>query len=110
MPAAAAAAPKYSVLIVQAIAALKERGGSSLPAIVKYVCLRYMHPEFEITSLFRYVAANNKLTGNYKQVHSSAIKHLKPTCCLPLFRPISLLASSSLPPSRKASPRALSSR
>ena len=38
MPAAAAAAPKYSVLIVQAIAALKERGGSSLPAIVKCGC------------------------------------------------------------------------
>ena len=36
MPAAAAAAPKYSVLIVQAIAALKERSGSSVQAIVKY--------------------------------------------------------------------------
>ena len=35
MPAAAAAAPKYSVLIVQAIAALKERSGSSVQAIVK---------------------------------------------------------------------------
>jgi hypothetical protein len=112
MPAAAAAAPKYSVLIVQAIAALKERNGSSLPAIVKYVCLRNMHQEFEITRLFRYVAANNKLTGNYKQVRSSAFKHLKPTCRLPspLFHPNSLVASSSLPPSRKASPRALSLR
>jgi hypothetical protein len=35
MPAAAAAAPKYSVLIAQAIAALKERSGSSTQAIVK---------------------------------------------------------------------------
>jgi hypothetical protein len=40
MPAAAAAAPKYAVLIVQAIAALKERNGSSLPAIVKYAAAK----------------------------------------------------------------------
>jgi hypothetical protein len=37
-PKAPAAHPKYSVMIAAAITALKDRTGSSRPAILKYVC------------------------------------------------------------------------
>merc|ERR1711990_174855 len=40
-PKAPAAHPKYSVMIAAAIAALKDRTGSSRQAILKYVCANY---------------------------------------------------------------------
>ena len=38
---APAAHPKYSVMIAAAITALKDRSGSSRPAILKYICANY---------------------------------------------------------------------
>ena len=38
---APAAHPKYSVMIAAAIAALKDRSGSSRQAILKYICANY---------------------------------------------------------------------
>merc|ERR1719232_1713883 len=40
-PKAPAAHPKYSVMIAAAIAALKDRTGSSRQAILKYICANY---------------------------------------------------------------------
>merc|ERR1712045_507013 len=40
-PKAPAAHPKYSVMITAAIAALKDRTGSSRQAILKYICANY---------------------------------------------------------------------
>jgi histone H1/5 len=40
-PKKASAHPKFSVMAVEAIAALKERGGSSLPAIKKWIDAKY---------------------------------------------------------------------
>ena len=40
-PKAPAAHPKYSVMIAAAVAALKDRTGSSRQAILKYVCANY---------------------------------------------------------------------
>ena len=40
-PKAAPAHPKTSVMVVAAIKALKERNGSSLPAIKKYIAANY---------------------------------------------------------------------
>jgi len=40
-PKAPAAHPKYSVMIAAAVAALKDRTGSSRQAILKYICANY---------------------------------------------------------------------
>eukprot|EP00854_Cymbomonas_tetramitiformis_P034709 gene34709-biopygen35913 len=57
-PKAAPAHPKYDVMVKAAIVALKERTGSSVPAITKYL------------------GANYTLPDNYKKTLSTQLKKL----------------------------------
>ena len=58
MPPKAAAHPKYEEMVKAAILALKDRNGSSVPAIAKYL------------------AANYKLPDNFKKILSTQLKNL----------------------------------
>jgi|TARA_B110000003_G_scaffold183474_1_gene182500 histone H1/5 len=58
MPPKAAAHPKYEDMVKAAILALKDRNGSSVPAIAKYL------------------AANYKLPDNFKKILSTQLKNL----------------------------------
>ena len=57
-PKAAPAHPKYEDMVKAAILALKDRNGSSVPAIAKYV------------------GSNFKLPGNFKKILSTQLKNL----------------------------------
>ena len=52
-PKAAPAHPKTSVMVVAAIKALKERNGSSLPAIKKYIAANYKVDTVKLTSFIK---------------------------------------------------------
>tara|TARA_B100000768_G_C11283001_1_gene379830 strand:+ start:2264 stop:2752 length:489 start_codon:yes stop_codon:yes gene_type:complete len=58
MPPKASAHPKYEDMVKAAILALKDRNGSSVPAIAKYL------------------AANYKLPDNFKKILSTQLKNL----------------------------------
>ena len=58
MPPKATAHPKYEDMVKAAILALKDRNGSSVPAIAKYL------------------AANYKLPDNFKKILSTQLKNL----------------------------------
>ena len=57
-PKAAPAHPKYEEMVKAAIVALKDRNGSSVPAIAKYI------------------GSSFKLPGNYKKILSTQLKNL----------------------------------
>ena len=58
MPPKASAHPKYEDMVKAAVLALKDRNGSSVPAIAKYL------------------AANYKLPDNFKKILSTQLKNL----------------------------------
>jgi hypothetical protein len=101
MPAAAAAAPKYSVLIAQAITALKERSGSSLPAIVKCFFARCTRLHL------------HDILGQVHRRKQQAHRQLQAGHFVFLPSPLasdSNICSSSLLPSKKVSPKGRSSK
>merc|ERR1712079_451792 len=76
-PKAPAAHPKYSVMIAAAIAALKDRTGSSRQAILKYICANYKVDAAKAGQHLRMAKESGKGAGCFKLVKVEKPKKVK---------------------------------
>merc|ERR1711981_1199469 len=70
-PKAKPAHPPTSAMVIAAIKALKERGGSSLPAIKKYIATNYKVDVVKLSPFIRKALKKNTEAGVLKQVKAS---------------------------------------
>merc|ERR1711981_482207 len=70
-PKAKPAHPPTSAMVIAAIKALKERGGSSLPAIKKYIAANYKVDVVKLSPFIRKALKKGLEAGTLKQVKAS---------------------------------------
>ena len=101
--------PKYSVMIATAITALKERGGSSRQAILKYIIANNNVDEKAATTQLKLALKRGVAAGTLKQVKgagaSGSFRISKPEDVKPVVKKPVKKAAAKKPAAKKASPK-----